>query len=41
MGMGYKRSLTVKCREGLSGFPIIEDVVTGSRSGHELNAIVL
>ncbi|KAH1096559.1 hypothetical protein J1N35_013480 [Gossypium stocksii] len=39
--MGYKRSLIVERRGGLSGLHIIKDVATRSRSGHRLNVIVL
>ncbi|PPD93977.1 hypothetical protein GOBAR_DD08991 [Gossypium barbadense] len=40
-GMGYRRSLSVKRRGGSGGLQIVEDVATGSRSGHGLDAIVL
>ncbi|PPD77604.1 hypothetical protein GOBAR_DD25469 [Gossypium barbadense] len=39
--MGYRRSLVVKRHGGLGGLPIAEDVSIGSRSGLELDAIVL
>ncbi|PPS07253.1 hypothetical protein GOBAR_AA13393 [Gossypium barbadense] len=39
--MGYRRSLAVKCHGGLGELPIVQDVATGSRSGHGLDAIVL
>ncbi|KAK5785221.1 hypothetical protein PVK06_039784 [Gossypium arboreum] len=40
-GMGYRRSLIVKCRGGSGGLPIVKDVATGSGSGHEVDAIIL
>ncbi|PPD79687.1 hypothetical protein GOBAR_DD23377 [Gossypium barbadense] len=39
--MGYRRSLTIKYRGGSGGLQIVENVATGLRSGHELDAIVL
>ncbi|KAH1073572.1 hypothetical protein J1N35_025900 [Gossypium stocksii] len=40
-GMGYKRSLVAKHHNGLGELQFAEDVTTGSRSGHRLDAIVL
>ncbi|KAH1082616.1 hypothetical protein J1N35_022377 [Gossypium stocksii] len=39
--MGYRRSFVIKCRGGSGGLPIVEDVATGSMSGHEVDSIVL